>query len=363
MKTRRFYSIISAAMVLALLCAGVLSLSASAEEEKGSIQVNVAPFAEELHLALYRVGVYENGEYKLDDTYASCGADLNDVSDASKAQEAADLLAACSENDTEVQNAWVDKNGIANFTDVPAENVIYIIRQINMEDIIKVGTILLSLPRYADDGSTEKNLVIDAKFTDLRADEPKSAIILNKTGKDGVRLQGATFAFEQKTYIVDGEIEGTPVEEILAEEGNEILQDEVGKYYWQHVAEFVTNENGQIVVQSVPFGTYRFIEIKAPKGYVLDSTPVEAVLESEGTVRLENKLYVVDEGGVAVLNVVNKPEEESSKPSVPSIPSTPNPPVITGENAAGYGIVMIVIAASLIVMVFVTRKGKKRDTE
>lgn len=55
---------------------------------------------------------------------------------------------------------------------------------------------------------------------------------------------------------------------LLDEEGNEYVNAEGETIYL--VKEGTTNADGEYVVENVPYGTYRFTEVKAPEGYELD---------------------------------------------------------------------------------------------
>ena len=77
-------------------------------------------------------------------------------------------------------------------------------------------------------------------------------VILRKTDREtGEPLQGCEFT------IV-----------LLDENGEEYVNQYGEKIYL--VEKGVTNEEGEYVIKDVPYGTYRFVEIKAPEGYELD---------------------------------------------------------------------------------------------
>lgn len=51
------------------------------------------------------------------------------------------------------------------------------------------------------------------------------------------------------------------------------------KWYWRkkigYSKTFTTDEKGKIAVTKLKLGTYKYKEVKAPEGYVLDETVVE----------------------------------------------------------------------------------------
>ena len=96
-----------------------------------------------------------------------------------------------------------------------------------------------------DDTTLQKVLVISdiekvvARSVAASIDEPNGSLKVVKTGKNGVRLQGAEFKLEK-----DGQI----------------VRDNL-----------VTNANGEIVVNDLLAGVYKLIEKTAPTGYVVSA--------------------------------------------------------------------------------------------
>lgn len=56
--------------------------------------------------------------------------------------------------------------------------------------------------------------------------------------------------------------------------------------------EAVTDENGKIIISGLPYGVYKYTEIKAPQGYIIDSTEHSFEIQNDGEIVeavLENK--------------------------------------------------------------------------
>ena len=73
----------------------------------------------------------------------------------------------------------------------------------------------------------------------------------------------------------------------LFRNGTYLSVDDKGVYSWtkdvNKAKEFVTDKNGKVTVNGLPEGEYSFIEIKAPKNYILPSDPAtKFVLDADG---------------------------------------------------------------------------------
>ena len=145
--------------------------------------------------------------------------------------------------------------------------------------------------------------------------------------------------------------------------------DAGGTYYWKRLGGVLTtDEHGQITVSKLPFGLYRFIEEKAPDGYVLDKEPHEFPITQHGKVTTENELYVEEVAEVVELNIKNEPVpttsiSEQSFPSTPtSTPDTPPPPEthLTGEDIAKFVIIFSVVGVSLVAVILLLALGARK---
>jgi len=369
MKKRSSGRFIALITVLCLICiSAVLSVGAvpsDTQQDKGVVNVKVAGFAQSTSLAICQVGEFERGAYVLNDSFSGCDADLSDLTEASSAQAAAEKLAAYAKESDILKVGVLDSEGVANYTSLDCGNKLYLIYQLDGEDIVEISPMLVVLPYYNNEGAELTTVNVNAKYKDKRSKEEKGAVIIKKVDPKKTPLKGAEFVFEVKTYVLD-ELTGQG-------EGITFYTDGAGTYYWDTVAkDLSTDKNGQIAIDKLPLGTYRLTETKAPAGYVLDETPREVNVNKGGAVKRMDGIYVAAEGEPVELDVLNKPEEtstpstpESSEPSEPSKPesSTPQPsqpPVITGDQIAKYIIVGVVVGVSLIVVVLLIVFGKKK---
>ncbi|GGI65732.1 SpaA isopeptide-forming pilin-related protein [Enterococcus alcedinis] len=86
----------------------------------------------------------------------------------------------------------------------------------------------------------------------LDIENARNRVTLEKEAKDGKKLVGAIFKLEQ---LIDGKWQVVKGKEALT-----------------------TDSKGQIIVEELTEGQYRFIETKAPEGYILDQTPIEVTV-------------------------------------------------------------------------------------
>jgi len=359
MKKKTGFKILSLLVMLCtLIMANAVVVQAEGETEvKGSVEITIAPFAENTAMAIAEVGGLNNGRYEVNEAFADTGVVITGLTEASQAQEAANKLAAAAAEKQVAVVSKTDADGKVKFSDLKVENTLYVIYQIDNTEVVKVSPMLVTMPYVNLEGEALTDVKLNAKYEDVRIIPEKGAVILNKTDLKKNKLAGAEFRFEEKIYL-DGSVPES--------ESESFEQDEKGTYFWQLVVEtLVTDKNGQIAVDNLPLGTYRFIETKAPDGYVLDSTPQEFEIKTAGTLKQENGIYVADEGEVVVLNFENKPVEESVPPpppesSEPEIPSQPSEGTVTGDSIGKYIVIGVVVGVSLVAVVLLVVLGKKK---
>lgn len=325
-------------------CFSVLTVAATdiAPTQTGSVTVTVEPEAEGVEMQLYAVADFINGKYQLNDSFAACNVDLTDLQDADSSQLAAETLQSFAKDKSLAGTpANINSDGKAVFTNLSSETL-YLVVQTSASDYT-IQPLLTCVP-YMDGNTPVYDITITAKFTK----DVYSAVILNKVGAEDKALQGAVFSFQSKTYYTDAS--QLPQN---ADKG----KDSNGTYFWKsYGADLTTNAQGQIVVEKLPFGDYRFIELEAPKDYKLDSTPHEFSLNSVGTVKVENGIYKKDSGNIAELTVKNElipitPSEPSENPPI-------NPPVLTSDPSNIVPFVLMIIIAGTVIALTVKRTSK-----
>lgn len=317
--------------VLLTLCMLCMTLIASASQvlaapETGSIKIVVKPDFEGIPLYLIEIGSYENGTIVINDTYAPANIGIESATTTDEYIEAANIASAFTKaNGITGTISWLDVDGEANFTDLPL-NKTYLVMQPMGEEVVQIQPMILTVPLATDNG-LDYDISIVPKYVDNRDKDFQGAVILTKVGYDNIRLPGATFSFWQKIYYTDPS---------KLRDGLELGEDETGTYYWKRFKKALTSDkNGQIVVEELPFATFRFIETEAPAGYMLDPTPHEFTVTHHGTLKIENEKYVKDIGEIIELTVTNDIATESSKPG-PSTPEPGNPEPSEYSGASQY---------------------------
>ncbi len=264
--------------------------------QRGTLNIHVDSDANGIVMELYEVAEEQEGVYEFTPEFAQSGADLTSLGTSEKVQQTAEILQLYAQSAfLEGKTAKIDESGNARFTGVSLHKLYLVVQSaVQDQDItFRIQPLLACVSKEEEkSGSWEQTL--EAKF----AVERFSAVILNKTNSDGQALQGAVFLFQKKQYEL-------AESEALSDAKWE--RDEGGAYYWKTMSEaLTTNSFGQIVIEALPYGTYRFVETKAPEGYVLDDTPYEFTVETAGTLQLDQGIYKKDSGAIAELTVVNE---------------------------------------------------------
>ncbi|MDC2867334.1 SpaA isopeptide-forming pilin-related protein [Bacillus sp. BP-3] len=105
-----------------------------------------------------------------------------------------------------------------------------------------------------------------------------------------IKEQGKTLTFTVENKEVKGNVKLLKVDgenpDKKLEGATFILEDSQGK----KISEYKTDKNGVIQVDQLPFGSYKFVEKEAPKGYVLAKEPIPFnIFENGKTIELTAK--------------------------------------------------------------------------
>ncbi len=166
-----------------------------------------------------------------------------------------DVISGCefeiySDDGRMIYSAKTDENGKVQIPIIYFENgEKYYYKEVSAPDMYQVEEEAKEFIAEYDEEKCEWKLEIIDVGNDRKTIEQ---VILRKTDREtGEPLQGCEFT------IV-----------LLDENGEEYVNQYGEKIYL--VEKGVTNEEGEYVIKDVPYGTYRFVEIKAPEGYELD---------------------------------------------------------------------------------------------
>lgn len=381
------------ALCLVLMLAMVSVFSAWAvEERKGSIEIYLRPELEGMPISLYEIGTVENGEFVLNDQFKELDLKKeyyqnNDALKDKLEQAEKDILAMNIYGDI----ARVDMDGYVTYRDLDINKLYFLLQPIGGE-IAKISPMLIAIPQADGTGKVIYDIKGNGKAAERAGEENCGAVILTKTNQEDVPLEGAVFTLWSKVYYTD--------DSKYSSDEYEKGSDDQGNYYWKFIAEKTTDKNGQIPVDRMDFGQYRFVEEKAPVGYKLDAAPHEFDVSEVGNVKLENDIYVTESGQPVFISVVNMPEtgesqwtpsqvvsdesiiaqdsynenEMSDKTSYPTpskasevsthkIQITPDITVeVTGDDIVKYIAIGGIVVASLILVIILTvLGGNKKD--
>lgn len=381
MKTKTIRRVAALLVMLCMLFAASVIQSGAVPDNKGTVKVKVDSSFEGIPLCLVEMGSYVDGKLVSDKLFADGGVDVEKALTVGDLMEEAEKgVKVAKENGLVGTLGRIDADGEVNFKDVEPEKL-YLIYQLVGEEIVRIQPMILTMPIVGLDGKAEYNVNIDAKFVDSGNSDYLGAIVLVKTGDNDERLPGAEFSVWRKIYYTDAS---------KLKEGAETGEDENGKFYWRSFGRtLTTDENGMISITDVPFADYRFIEVKAPKGYVLDSTPHVVTVAKHAVIEMVGNTYKNVSGTAAELTVRNVTEtskiestpNESSPggdasigdvsigdESIPDASVTPAPDdkktELTGDDISKYITVGAIVGVSLVVIILFAALGfRKKNKE
>ncbi len=188
---------------------------------------------------------------------------------------------------------YTDADGYVEWNDLPyvdhfGRDLYYWVDEVDIPD--RYVTPILYWGEYDeninyDDGKKEaisfKNMGDDIAFTCYNKSSRSDVLIVKKDYETGqtVPIEGTEF----QIYDSDGELV--------------ILKDSDGN----DVSTFTTDKSGQILLpESLVYGTYQLVETKAPKGYVLDPTPVDFAITRDGVTVTVSKKNSEQKGKITV---------------------------------------------------------------
>ena len=115
--------------------------------------------------------------------------------------------------------------------------------------------------------------------------------------------------------------------------------------------EFISNEQGELVVSGLRYGDYSLIETQAPTGYILNQQPVSFEVTKDSLQETSNY----------PLKIVNKVDEKTGQPAPPNKPSTGGNLPKTNEIKDSY--LFLVGSLMLIAIVIIKIKGERKHEE
>lgn len=210
----------------------------------------------------------------------------------------------------EIASGRTDDNGIAKFSHGFITQGLYYVSETDAPANVtgKTKDFLVSLPMTNAEGD---DWIYDVHVFP-KNQTTYGGVTLVKQGKEGAKtevyLEGAEFILQMKD------------KEVTPDKWNYLKYD-APSAEWTYTGvtptdatKFKTDSNGKINVQGLTAGTYRFIEVSAPKGYIMDGTKkYQFTIDTDGKVTWEGDATecVNTPGQAAIVNITNeKPDTE-----------------------------------------------------
>lgn len=274
-----------------------------------------------IKFTIYKIaGITKTGSYYLTNDFSGSGIEINKLSNNADVLAASKTLASyVSAQNISGSSGVTASNGIVSFNNLSLGCYLIIpdTSYTNINNEIIWNPFLVSVPMKSNEGA---NSIYDITAYP-KSDTVTGVVILEKINSSGATLSGAVFRLEKKVYYTNT---------LSVPSGVQKGYDTKGNYYWSVLhSSLTTNSYGQIAVNNMPYGQYRFIETAAPAGYVLDTTPHEFTISASGSVILVNGKYIVASGNVQIVTVLNtyyyNPPHYPTPTPYPSIIITPTP--------------------------------------
>lgn len=294
--------------------------------DESSAYTGAGPSPAGMEFTIYEVAkLSSSGEYQLTGDFSASGLRLDQLTTESAVSAASqELITYISANSIHGTSGTTGSSGIVKFEHLQLGY--YLVVQADnaaSHNYVICDPFMVSVPMKDSDGNKWfYDIIAQAK-----CEATKGAVILQKLNNSGSVLSGAVFRLERKTYYSDSATMPTRVQ---------TGTDSVGNYFWQtQISEISTNSHGQLKVEGMQFGQYRFIEISAPSGYRLDSTPHLFTISSTGSVATVDGKYVKESGTVQTISVYNNqkrnPPDDSEPPDHSKPPTTSSEPPTSSE--------------------------------
>lgn len=319
-KLIRTGSVFLAVVLLALFMSVPALASTSIDWNRlGSITINQSgsatgtnPPISGIKFTIYKVADLSSVGYTLTKDFSGSGLKLDQLSSASAVSAASKNLASyVSTNRIGGTSSVSDSSGTVKFSNLSLGYYLLVqSNTVSQTTRIICDPFLISVPMKSSD---ESSWIYDI-VANTKCEAECGAVILKKINNAGALLSGAVFRLDKKVYYTD--LIGLP-------SGVATGSDKNGTFYWStSVSELTTNSNGEIAVQCMPFGQYRFVEVTAPSGYLLNTTPYEFSISATGSITLVNGQFIVASGSVQTITVTDyysEPPHYGSQPySFPS---------------------------------------------
>lgn len=355
------------AAVIAVICMLLTMFSFSASAESGTVTYLGNSVGEGAGLYLIRIGSIADGSIVMDEPFAQ--VDLKPLEDgySYEAMETAELISdIVMDHEEYIAAARLERmnmDGNAVWHNVESDAV-YIIIQADGFSKCKITSSVFTSPMIVD-GEVLRDVEIAGKIANNADLHLSGSVVVNKLGYKDKRLPGARFTFWEKIYYTNDDV---------FPENVEFGEDYYGKFYWKQLGdELETNENGQIIIEELPQGTYRFIETGAPEGYLLDESAHEFEITDYSVVSVENGIYVTEGTTLNIDNSVdldNPPDEytadgggEEPPPEDSDAPVVidDGKPQLTGDDIVKYVGIAAIVILSLGAIILLVVLGGKRD--
>lgn len=365
--TKRISGRLAAIIAVCCLLLTMFSFTASAEGG-GTLTYQASSVAEGVGVDLIKIGSIENGNIVFDPPFSFVNVERLTDGNSSEAMDAAmeiaDIVRDFDEYMESAQLQRLNYEGAAHWKSIETDAV-YIIIQHDGQGKCKIQPSVFTSPMIVD-GEVINDLTVRAKLENNADLTLAGSVVVNKLGYKDKKLPGAKFSFWEKIYYTD--------EENLPDEDEvEFGEDYYGPFYWRQLGEILeTDENGQIMIESLPIGTYRFIEVEAPDGYLLDESAHEFDITQFSTVNVENGLYITDGRTMKIKNEVdinNPPDDYYSEGGGDEPPPPPSgggdgEVHLTGDDIVKYvgiGVIVVLSLGAIILLVILGGKREKKD--